>query len=71
MTGKLNIDGSDIFGECAQIIMGWFRVLINFSVIFCLLDFSSGEFSVVARRAAFGELATIRIEFLPPNELGT
>src|ERR1035437_8140208 len=63
--------GARIFGECAQVITGCLCWLVHIFCVFCLFVFFNGKFSASARWAASGELATFRIEFLPPNGLGT
>ena len=63
--------GARIFGERAHVTTGCLCLFVHIFRGFCLFVFFNGKFSALARWAASGELATFRIEFLPPNGFGT
>ena len=63
--------GARIFGERAHVIADCLCLFVHIFCVFCLFAFFSGKFVASSRWAASGELATFKIEFLPPNGLGT
>src|ERR1035437_2948303 len=63
--------GARVFGERTHVTAGCLCLFVHIFCVFCLFAFFSGKLSASARWAASGELATFKIEFLPPNGLGT
>jgi len=60
-----------IFGERAHVITGCWCMFVHIFCRFYLFVFFNGKFSASDRWAASGDLATCKIEFLPPNGFGT
>ena len=58
-----------IFGQLAHVTTDC--LFVHAFYLFYLFTFFNGKFSASSRWAASGELATFKIEFLPPNGLGT
>ena len=54
-----------------DVIAGCLCLFVHIFCVFGLFVFFNGKFSASARWAASGELATCKIEFLPPNGLAT
>ena len=78
LTGFPNFLSGHIGGggqQCARVFGQLFRVIADGLCLlvhaFCWFEFFNGKVSASARWVASGEFATARIEFLPPNGLGT